>query len=157
MSVAPKHVPNPGHGDHGASPSEYAKFAEKLSGEDETPAAPSVALLQLITLIRKADDGKEDAWTPLVENELKHMRSAVKLLTSNPAIQLRFGNSLEGAMKLVGILKARASERSLESQIDSVVDEELIPNLPIASVAASSAFVSRQDERAERMRSRARA
>ena len=56
------------------SANDVLNFAEKLSGEDKEASAPSLGLLQLIVLIRKAEAGADDAWTSLVSNQLRHMK-----------------------------------------------------------------------------------
>lgn len=127
------------------------RFAEDLSGESHEASAPSLGLLQLIVLIRKAEAGNgDDAWTPLVKNQLRHMKAAVRLLNENATLAMKFGNTLEGALKLVGILKARASEKELEDQIDDAVDEEIVPHMPSKAIAASSVFQTRASLSASR-------
>lgn len=128
------------------SANDVLKIAENLSGEDKEASVPSLGLLQLIILIRKAEAGNgDDAWTPLVENSLRHMKAAVRLINEDPLIAMKFGNTLEGAMKLVGILKARAGEKDLESRIDGIVRDEIQPHMPSKTLQASSVFKSRAD------------
>ena len=126
-----------------ASAEKLQSFANDLSGEGKEPGAPSIGLLQLIILIRKADLDKEDAWSGLVNDQLRHMKAAVKLISTDPLIRMKYGGTLDSAMKLVGILKARAAEKELEEHIDKVVDENLIEHLPSRTVEGSSAFVKR--------------
>ena len=126
------------------SANDVLNFAEKLSGEDKEASAPSLGLLQLIVLIRKAEAGADDAWSSLVSNQLRHMKAAVKLINTNPVIAMKFGNTLEGAMSLVGILKARAAEIDMEKQIDVVV-EPLVDRLPHKSIEGTAAFKRRAD------------
>ena len=124
------------------SANDVLNFAEKLSGEDKEASAPSLGLLQLIVLIRKAEAGADDAWTSLVSNQLRHMKAAVKLINTNPVIAMKFGNTLEGAMSLVGILKARAAEIDMEKQIDEVI-KPLVDRLPNKSMEGTAAFKAR--------------
>jgi len=126
------------------SANDVLNFAEKLSGEDKEASAPSLGLLQLIVLIRKAEAGADDAWSSLVSNQLRHMKAAVKLINTNPVIAMKFGNTLEGAMSLVGILKARAAEIDMEKQIDDVV-KPLVDRLPNKNFEATGVFKTRAD------------
>ena len=142
------HLPNAslkqsGKGSAGIGAEEFNKLAGQLSGEDRVPDAPSMALLGLITMIRKADVDKADAWSPIVDAELRHLKAAVKLLTTDPRMQYRFGTSMEGAMELVGLLKARASEKDVHDSIDAVVDSDLTPQLASNSFIQPSAFVAK--------------
>lgn len=151
MSVAPTRV----HvSDRAENPSanDVLKFAEELSGENNENSAPSLGLLQLVALIRKAEAGnkEDDAWAPLVRNELRHMKAAVRLINESPIIALKFGNNLNAAMKLTGILKARASEKEMESQIDTIVDEELVPNMSSKTIEPSSVFFGRSQKSRQR-------
>ena len=125
------------------SANDVLNFAEKLSGEDKEASAPSLGLLQLIVLIRKAEAGADDAWTSLVSNQLRHMKAAVKLINTNPLIAMKFGNTLEGAMSLVGILKARAAEKDMEKQIDPVVEKDLVDTMPHKILEGTAAFKTR--------------
>ena len=131
------------------SANDVLNFAEKLSGEENEASAPSLGLLQLIVLIRKAEAGADDSWTSLVNNQLRHMKAAVKLINTNPVIAMKFGNTLEGAMSLVGILKARAAEIDMENQIDDVV-KPLVAKLPHQNIEGTAAFKLRAD--AEKLR-----
>lgn len=125
----------------GASANELQDFAEEISGEASTPNAPDMPLLQLIIMIRKAEAGPADAWAPFITNELRHIKAAVHLLQTDDIIGYRFGTSMAGAMKLVGILKARASAKDIESRIDGVVDADLMNHLPSRKIARG-AFVA---------------
>jgi len=125
------------------SANDVLNFAEKLSGEDKEASAPSLGLLQLIVLIRKAEAGADDAWSSLVSNQLRHMKAAVKLINTNPVIAMKFGNTLEGAMSLVGILKARAAEIDMEKQLDEVVKKDLIDTMPHKILEGTAAFKAR--------------
>ena len=125
------------------SANDVLNFAEKLSGEDKEASAPSLGLLQLIVLIRKAEAGADDAWTSLVSNQLRHMKAAVKLINTNPVIAMKFGNTLEGAMSLVGILKARTAEIDMEEQLDEVVKKDLIDTMPHKIIQGTAAFKAR--------------
>jgi len=122
-------------------------FAEKLSGEDHASSAPSLGLLQLIVLIRKAEAGNKDdgsdAWTPMVNHQLRHMKAAVKLINTQPLIAMKFGHTLEGALSLVGILKARAAEKDMEGQIDDVVEHDLLPKAASKMMEGTAAFKAR--------------
>ena len=135
--------------EHAVDPSanDVLKFAEKLSGEDHEVSAPSLGLLQLIVLIRKAEAGNKPggAWAPLVEHQLRHMKAAVHLINTDPIIAMKFGNPLEGAMSLVGILKARASELDMESKIDGVVASHITPHSVNSLVKETSAFTTRKN------------
>ena len=128
------------------SANDVLNFAEKLSGEDKEASAPSLGLLQLIVLIRKAEAGNKtgETWTPLVENQLRYMKSAVQLINSDPMISMKFGNTLEGAMQLVGILKARASELEMEGRIDTVVKTDLEPNMQSTNFTPNPVFTARK-------------
>ena len=128
-----------------ASAEKLQSFANDLSGEGKEPGAPSIGLLQLIILIRKADLDKEDAWSGLVNDQLRHMKAAVKLISTDPLIRMKYGGTLDSAMKLVGILKARAAEKELEERIDGVVDENLVEHLPSRTVEGTSVFKARGD------------
>ena len=125
------------------SANDVLNFAEKLSGEDKEASAPSLGLLQLIVLIRKAEAGADDAWSSLVSNQLRHMKAAVKLINTNPVIAMKFGNTLEGAMSLVGILKARTAEIDMEEQLDEVVKKDLIDTMPHKIIEGTAAFKTR--------------
>ena len=125
------------------SANDVLNFAEKLSGEDKEASAPSLGLLQLIVLIRKAEAGADDAWSSLVSNQLRHMKAAVKLINTNPVIAMKFGNTLEGAMSLVGILKARTAEIDMEEQLDDVVKKDLIDTMPHKIIEGTAAFKTR--------------
>ena len=140
MSHELKHAGGKSTGGIGAE--DFSKVASQLSGEDRVPDAPSMPLLTLITMIRKADPAQQDAWSPMVESELRHLKAAVHLLATQPQIAYRFGQSMEGAMQLVGILKARASEKDVHRLIDGVVDSHLAPSLPSTSFVDSNAFVA---------------
>ena len=133
------------------SANDVLNFAEKLSGEENEASAPSLGLLQLIVLIRKAEAGTEDSWTSLVNNQLRHMKAAVKLINTNPVIAMKFGNTLEGAMSLVGILKARAAEIDMEEQIDKVVKPDLVSKLPHMNIEGTAAFKTRADKEKKRV------
>lgn len=137
-----------------ASADDLLEFSAKLTGEDQESSAPNLGLLKLIVEIRKADTEKKDTWSPLINAELRHMKAAVRLLSEQPMIALRFGHSLEGAMKLVGILKSRASEVEMEKQLEDVINEELVPHMPSKSVEASKAFVKRATASSSRAKSR---
>ena len=128
------------------SANDVLNFAEKLSGEDKEASAPSLGLLQLIVLIRKAEAGNKDGetWTPLIENQLRYMKSAVQLINSDPMIAMKFGNTLEGAMQLVGILKARASELEMEGRIDKVVTKDIEPHMQSTNFTANPVFTARK-------------
>jgi hypothetical protein len=133
-------VPRASRASVNPSANDVLNFAEDLSGEDKEASVPSLGLLQLIVLIRKAEAGTEDSWTPLVKNQLRHLKAAVRLITEDELIALKYGNTLEAAMKLVGILKARASEKELDNRIDPVVEQEIEPYMPSKTIAPSSVF-----------------
>jgi len=138
-NVSPSRV----SGNDSVSANEVLKFADVLSGENKEHSAPSLGLLQLVALIRKAEAGAEDSWTPLIENELRHMKAAVRLITEKPIIAIKFGNNLEAAMKLTGILKARASELEMEHQIDEIVEDELQDHTSSSILDPASVFHTR--------------
>jgi hypothetical protein len=119
------------HSSRDPSANDVLKANEQISGEDKASGVPSLPLLQLIVMIRKAETqkGKGDSWTPFVNEELKYLRAAVKLLTTDPLINFKYGTSMEGAMSLVGLLKARAATKDIESRIDGVVNDELTPHM----------------------------
>lgn len=137
-----------------ASAEKLQSFANDLSGEGKEPGAPSMGLLQLIVLIRKADLDTEDAWSGLVNDQLRHMKAAVKLISTDPLIRMKYGGTLESAMKLVGILKARAAEKELEDRIDGVVDDNLMQHLPSKTIEASDVFQKRGEATAKFIKSK---
>lgn len=98
-------------------------YAADLTGEDHEPTGPNMVILQLITMIRKADTGVADSWSPLVQRELVHIKAALRLIQTNPLFSFKYGGSLGAAMELVGILKARAATLELNSQIDPALTE----------------------------------
>ena len=138
MSSTKPHVPHAAKADPSAN--DYLNVAENISGVDQQSAAPSLGLLQLVVMIRKADTNVDDTWTPLVKNELRYMKAAVRLITEDPRIAIKYGSTLEAAMKLVGILKARAAEKDLDDRLDPIVNEEIVDHMPSKSIQASSVF-----------------
>ena len=62
------------------------KVEQALSGESSSSGRPNLPVMHLIELIRKAErgnkDGKSDDWAPFVNEELRHLRTAVYLLKS---------------------------------------------------------------------------
>jgi hypothetical protein len=111
------------------------EMEESIAGVDAMPDVPNDGIFQLVKHIREAENHK-DEWSPIIESELRFLKAALKLLMQDPLYNYRFGTSLQGAMKLVGILKARAAERDAEERLDKIVDNEILPKLPGRLVAA---------------------
>ena len=126
----------------GLGAEDMSRMAASFSGEDHVPDVPSMGLLTLLTAIRKADTDISDCWSPMIDNELRHLKAAVHLLTTNPQIQYKFGSSMEGAMQLVGIIKARASELDVTKMIDPVISTMIEPGLASHSFIKPSKFVT---------------
>ena len=139
MSVPPSKV-NAGNTDPSAN--ELLSFAKKVSGEDQETGVPNLGTLQLIKLIRQIDTGVVDSWTPIVNKELRHMKAAVKMVTDNPYLQVKFGASMESMLKLVGYIKDRAAEKELEDIIDPTIVSEITPHLLSKTIRTSKAFCS---------------
>ncbi len=124
----------------GIGAEDFSKIASQISGEDHVPDAPSMALLGLLAMIRKTDNGTVDAWTPMIDNELRHLKAAVTLLRDNPVIQNRFGTSMEGAMQLVGLIKARAAELEVTEMIDPIIETHIQPTMASKNFKTDSVF-----------------
>ena len=117
------------HAPKDPSANEMLKVSEQISGEDKGNGAPDLPVLQLIVMIRKAEAVKDDVWSNFVNEELKYLKAAVHLLMNDSMINFKFGTTMKGAMELVGILRARAAEKDIESRLDPVVDKQLIPHM----------------------------
>ena len=124
----------------GLGAEDMSRLAASFSGEDHVPDAPSMGLLTLLTAIRKADTDKPDCWSPMIDNELRHLKAAVHMLTNYPQVQYKFGTSMEGAMQLVGIIKARAAELDITAMIDPVIKTHIAPSLASNTFIKPTAF-----------------
>jgi hypothetical protein len=125
------------------SANELHNAAEKVSGEEKTAALPHLGMLHMIAEIRKADNPlhAKDDWAPIVNDQLRFFKVALKLCTEQPAIGLEYGTTMEGAARLVAILKARAAEIDLEEAIDQKLKVEILPHTNINKVVAKAAAI----------------
>ena len=54
----------------------------------------------------------------IAENEKAYLNQAMKAISENAMLSLKFGNGLEGAMAVAGLLKQRNSQRIYEQALD---------------------------------------
>ena len=93
----------------------------KLAGEDEAPAWIDQGVLHLIKTLRAAESAN-DEYSPIVEEQTKYLKQALKFLQEDPQARYEFGTSIEGATRLVSLLRARSVSASLDARLKKFVD-----------------------------------
>jgi len=75
----------------------------------------------------------------IADNELSYLKSAMKAINDNQLLSLKFGNGLEGAMTVAGLLKQRNAERTYTKVLDAYAQDSMGRELESLIKGSSSA------------------
>lgn len=101
------------------------KSLEALVTGDVTPNLSTIDVLSSLKLLGSVNDIANN--TPnvglrkMIGAETKYLTSAMELLSSNRVLQDKFGNGLQGAMTLSGLLKSHHAKQTFDSVLDDAL------------------------------------
>ena len=68
----------------------------------------------------------------IADNELAYLKASMVAISSNPVLQTKFGNGLEGSMAVAGLLKQRNAQRQYEEILDGYATT--VDNIPLQAL-----------------------
>ena len=78
----------------------------------------------------------------IADNEKAYLTQAMNAINNNAMLSLKFGNGLEGAMAVAGLLKQRNAERIYQEALDPYASNVQSKELGLLSSGSSSVSLS---------------
>ena len=79
----------------------------------------TLSTVDILASLKALDcDHKDEAIAEIGKNEKAYLSQAMAAINNNAMLSLKFGNGLEGAMAVAGLLKQRNSQRIYEQALD---------------------------------------
>lgn len=116
------------------------KMEDELAGVDKKSRSKTfwvdryvMEFALLARKLRKGQDGKADAYTPIINRQLSKVDAAIKLLEHNPQIAQDYGESGKGIEDILEMIERKAAEMDNDDTFKAAA-EEVRKTLPGARV-----------------------
>ena len=84
----------------------------------------TLSTVDILASLKALDhDYKNPIVAEIAKNEKAYLTQAMNAINNNAMLSLKFGNGLEGAMAVAGLLKQRNSQRIYEKALDPYAQE----------------------------------
>jgi hypothetical protein len=99
----------------------------------------TLSTVDILASLKALDyDHKDSAIAEIARNEKAYLTQAMSAINGNAMLSLKFGNGLEGAMAVAGLLKQRNSQRIYEQALDPYAERVNSKELELLSAGKSS-------------------
>ena len=110
----------------------------------------TLSTVDILASLKALDyDHKNEAIAEIARNEKAYLSQAMAAINQNAMLSLKFGNGLEGAMAVAGLLKQRNSQRIYEKALDPFAEQVDSKELGLLSGGRSSVRLGTGRERGE--------
>ena len=89
--------------------------------------------LKAMDYFQKENNNVNSTIKAIADNELAYLNASMTAISTNPVLQTKFGNGLEGAMAVAGLLKQRNAQRQYEKILDEYAEE--VKNEPFEALS----------------------
>ena len=94
---------------------------------------------------------RNDVVGEIAKNEKAYLTQAMNAINNNAMLSLKFGNGLEGAMAVAGLLKQRNSQRIYEQALDPYAEKVSSKELGLLAGGRPAVSFSGRAEQPERL------
>ena len=99
----------------------------------------TLSTVDILASLKALDyDHKDEAIAAIAKNEKAYLSQAMNAINQNAMLSLKFGNGLEGAMAVAGLLKQRNSQQIYEQALDPYASKVDSKELALLSGGKSS-------------------
>ena len=91
--------------------------------------------------LRKTQDGKDDAYSPIINRSLLRYDQAIKLLERSPQMALEFGEEGGGMTEIIAFIEAKAEEAETAELYKEPIEEirKVLPGARLNQIVKSAA------------------
>ena len=99
----------------------------------------TLSTVDILASLKALDyEHKDSGIAEIARSEKAYLTQAISAINSNAMLSLKFGNGLEGAMAVAGLLKQRNSQRIYEAALDPYASKVESKELHLLSGCRSS-------------------